>query len=218
MNHELKKELNLKFNYLGDSEILLGYSKAATKDVNTIAELIDAHRKRFEQGRIANIGSAVFATAEVWQAIAAESDRAARSELLASSPELAQLSDLEAKALAAKQAAEAKERELQALWSEFQALPVKADAINLRLAQISNDLRSLDVEKLAEDWKATYRSILGGGRIFPETLTELAMTMYTADLRREVLTKLADALEVELAELRKRNRQLCKQLGVKQDI
>jgi hypothetical protein len=218
MDQELKKELDLKFNCLGDSEWALACSKAVTKDVNSIAALIEEHRKPFTEGRVSSIGSAAFASADNWREIAAASERAARAELLASSPELAQLSELEAKALAAKQAADAKERELQALWSEFQALPAKAQKLNDSLKSIASELRGLDPQKLASEFKAAYRDMQNGALGDPFALVFAAATIVTRDLRTEVLNGLTEKLQSELTDLKARSKVLATKLGMKSPL
>jgi hypothetical protein len=49
-----------------------------------------------------------------------------------------------AKAEEARQAADKANRELEALWSEYQSLPDKADRISTKLARLKADRESLD--------------------------------------------------------------------------
>src|SRR5215471_6190168 len=126
MDTEIRREVALQINYLGDSEYALAYGRAETKDVATIVEAIQQHRKTFEEGRVASIGSAAFASQEQWKALAAESERAARDILLGSSSELAELDRLEKAALETKRLADAKNRELELAWSEFSRIPERA--------------------------------------------------------------------------------------------
>jgi hypothetical protein len=44
MDTELRREVALQINLLGDSEYALGYSRAETKDVNSIIEAIQYER------------------------------------------------------------------------------------------------------------------------------------------------------------------------------
>jgi hypothetical protein len=127
MNEELKREVSLQINYLGDSEYALGYNRAETKDVATIVEVINKHRAQFDGGKVYSIGSASYATVENWKSLACASDQAARNELLRHSSELSELDELERKANEARRVADEKNRALQAAWNEFSALPEKAD-------------------------------------------------------------------------------------------
>jgi hypothetical protein len=109
MESELKKEVGLQINYLGDSEYLLGNMRAETKDVASIVAEIQKHRAPFEAGRVVNSGSMMGATAENWKRIVAESEKAARTIMLQNSSALAELNELERKAQeAAKVAAQKK--------------------------------------------------------------------------------------------------------------
>jgi len=70
MNEELRREVELQINYLGESEYLLGYMRAETKDVASVVAEIQKHRAQFEQGKTVSIGTAVFASAENWKEVA----------------------------------------------------------------------------------------------------------------------------------------------------
>jgi hypothetical protein len=165
MNEELKREVSLQINYLGDSEYALGYSRAEKKDVATIVEVINKHRAQFTSGKTSNIGSAEFASATQWQALAAESDRAARDILLGSSSELAELDRLEKAALEAKRLADAKNRELESAWSEFSRIPERADKIKLELDGIAKLLGERKPETLEVDFKRHYKAMLNGSTV-----------------------------------------------------
>jgi hypothetical protein len=104
------------------------------------------------------------------------------------------------------------------LWNEWSFLPEKADKIKLQLSQIASGLESLDPTQLAEDFRRHYRAILDGGQADPFAQVQLAAVIVTAPLRKEVLEEKRAALEAEYAELRKRNKELGKRLGRKQDL
>jgi hypothetical protein len=214
-NEELWREVSLQINYLGDSEYALAFSRAETKDTASIIEQIQKHRDGFEQGKTCGIGSATFASVEQWKALAAESERAARNELLKNSSELAELDRLEKAALEAQEAADAKSRELQANWEQYNAIPDRIEALNVRLAQIASDLRSLETEKIAEDFKSHYRATLNGAIAQASWLDGIAALLVTAGLRKEVLGQLAGELERERAALTARRKVLAKRLGQK---
>jgi DNA repair exonuclease SbcCD ATPase subunit len=198
---------------MGDNEFRLAYSKAEIKDANNIVELVEAHRKQFAEGRVASVGSMTMASPETWAAIANESDAAARRELLQSSAVLTELDELERKAREAQQAADAKNRELNALWTEYNAIPDKIEKINVRLADIATALASLDTAKLETGFRELYRAALDGAIHDPFAQMQFAGLLVTAPLRKEVLTKLATELETELVELKARSKVLAKRLS-----
>jgi DNA repair exonuclease SbcCD ATPase subunit len=169
-------------------------------------------------GKIASIGSATFANAETWRAIAAEAEKAARAEFLKSSAELSELERLETVAAEARKAADAKERELQALWSEFQSIPEKAEKLNDRLNAITNELRALDSAKIEADFKAMYKNVWQGAMVDPFAQMQLAGLLVTAPLRKEVLNSLAEELQTQLADMKARHKALSRKLGQRSTI
>ena len=169
---------------MGNNEFLIGYSRAETKSVNEIAEFIEDHRKPFSDGRVASIGAAAMASAEVWQKIAEESDAAAKRELLKDSSELAELNKLERAAAEAKRLADAKQDELTRAWNEYNSLPEKAKAISLKLAQFDNTLRELEPEVLEKGYKDTFRSMLNGARVqYADRCMEFRLLSKTTSIR-----------------------------------
>jgi len=213
MNTELKNEVATRVNRLGDNELILAYSKAETKDANTIVDLIDEFRRPFADGKVTSMGSAAFANPETWAKIAEESDSAARRELLKSSAVLTELDELERRAREAQAAADQKNRELNNAWAEYSAIPERIEAINARLADIANELASLDTPKLNADFKSVYRNALNGAIYDPLAQMQLAGLLVTAPLRKEVLNELATELKAQLIEVQARSRTLGKKLG-----
>lgn len=215
MDSELLREIALRVNRAGDNEIRLAMSKAVNKgDVNEIVELINEARKPYTEGRVATMGCADFASQESWARIAEESDNAARRELMGSTA-LAELDELERKARDAQQAAERKNLELNAAWIEYHAIPERIEQKEVQLAQIANEMRNLDPEQLANEFKRIYRIMLDGGIVSGSFLPDIALTLCTSDLRIEVLNEKADGLDREVAELKARAKTLGKRLGQK---
>jgi hypothetical protein len=198
---------------LGDSEYALALSRVKTPDAAAIVEAIQQHRKQFEDGKITSIGSATFAPAEQWKALAAESERAARNELLESSSELTEVNELERKAEEARQAADKANRELESAFGEFSRIPERADAIKLELDGIAKLLSELEIEKIEADFKQHYKAMLNGWTVDPFTQTTLAGLLVTCELRKECLNENAEALNKDLGELKARSKLLAKQLG-----
>jgi len=196
-----------------DAEYQLGYLNAAERTENAIAEAIEAHRGPFAEGRTVGVSGAVGATKEEWQAIARDSDKAAKAELLKSSAELNELQRLEKIAEEARKAAEAKERELNALWSEYSATPDRISAAQRELESIRSAIADLELAKLNQEFRRHFRAVIDGGITDPFAQVQMAAVIVTADLRREVLNEKAGGLEAQLVTLRRRNKELSKKLG-----
>ena len=212
-NNELKRTVALRVPYLTDAEYQLGYLNATVKTENAIVEAIEAHRKPFAQGRTVGVSGAVGATEEQWQANSRDADKAAKAELLKNSAELVELDRLEKIAAQARKAAEAKERELNALWSEYSALPDRISAAQRELDSIRSSIADLEPAKLNEEFKRHFRAVIDGGITDPFAQVQMAAVIVAADLRREVLNEKAGELEAQLVALRKRNKELSNKLG-----
>ena len=212
-NNELKRTVALRVLYMTEAEYQLGCLNAAERTENAIVEAIEAHRKPFAQGRTVGVSGAVGATKEQWQAISRDADKAAKAELLKNSGELTELERLEKIAEEARKAAEAKELELNALWSEYSAIPDHISAAQRELESIRSSIADLNSAKLNEEFKRHFRAIIDGGIADPFAQMQMAAVIVTADLRREVLNEKAGELETQLVSLRKRNKELSKKLG-----
>jgi hypothetical protein len=75
--------------------------------------------------------------------------------------------------------------------------------------------RSLDPQSLETEFKATYRAVLDGAIASQMTLNDIALRLYTSDLRLEVLNTKAEELDREVAELKARAKTLARRLGQK---
>jgi hypothetical protein len=128
------RRLAKQIQYLGKNEYqravriaVEDYDGDNQKVTKAILSQIELHRKRFSNG-------STMETTEFWKKVAADADRSAQEELLAGSPQLAELNKLESEADAAKSKAERKAKELDGLWSEFQSLPGKAERARAKLS------------------------------------------------------------------------------------
>lgn len=214
MNNELQREVALRVNRLGTNEYRLALSRAENKnDANQLVELVEAFRLPFSEGRVSSIGSMVAASAETWARIAEEADAAAKRELLKSSAVLTELEELKRKARLAQEEADRKSRELQALWDSYNSLPEQIQTRELKLAQLGNEIRSLDPKQLEENFKSLYRAMLNGVLGSPVSLNDIGMLLYTSGLRVEVLSTKAEELQKEIADLRARLKQVSRKLG-----
>lgn len=201
---------------MDENEWRLAYSRATNKNhANEIVELIEEHRKPFAEGKTANIGTAIFASAEAWEAIACASDEDAKRELLKSSANLTELEKLERAARQAQEAADAASRELQAVWQEFNGIPDQLEAIAVKQEQISNERQALETEKLEAEFKRLYRSLLDGARASVGFMDQIAVRLATTPLRREVLSSVDAELSAKADDLKVRQKQLSKRLGMK---
>jgi hypothetical protein len=210
---ELKRTVALRVPYMTDAEYQLGYLNAGEKTENAIVEAIENLRKPFAEGRTVGVSGAVGATKEQWQAIARDSDKAAKAVLLKSSAELNELQRLEKIAEEARKAAEAKERELNALWSEYSAIPDRISAAQRELESIQNSIADLEPAKLNEAFQRHFRAVIDGAITDPFAQVQMAAVIITADLQREVFNEKTGELEEQLATLRKRNKELSGKLG-----
>jgi hypothetical protein len=212
-NNEPKRTVALRVPYMTDAEYQVGYLNAEEKTKNSIVEAIEQHRKPFAEGRTVDVSGAVGATKEHWQAIARDSDKAAKAELLKNSAELIELERLEKIAVEARKAAAAKERELNALWSECNAIPDRISQAQNELEAIRSSIADLDPAKLDQEFKRHFRAVIDGGITDPFAQVQMAAVIVRADLRREVFNEKAGELEARLVALRKRNKELSKKLG-----
>jgi hypothetical protein len=213
---ELFRVLGTQIPRLQISEFEAAYRNNADKadDATVLMKLIEAdinaRRDKFS-------GGATYLPAGGWDKIFAQADDEARWEILQSSDVLANLNELEAKALDAKRAAE-QAAALEALWSEFNSLAPRSANINKRLTALEVELQELQSEKLASDFRKLYRATLDGAHLDQFATVFASALIVTANLRREVIEELQSELKAELATLQKRNKALCRQLGQSQTI
>jgi hypothetical protein len=218
MNPELKKAISNEISYLGESELVLGYNRAETKDVKSIVAEIQSHRTQFENNRVSSIGCAAFASQETWRSITEASEQAARDILLEGSDLLSEATELTRKADEARRIAEEKSRFLQASWTEFQSLPGKAERSTSQLANLKAEREKLDLSKLNADFSDHYKKLLAGATQDNLVLALHAGVIATRELRLEVIGQLERDLEKELAELRAKSKTLARKLGQKANI
>lgn len=212
--NETWKEVANRVQRLGDNEFRLAYSRATNKnDANEIVALIEDYRQPYQEGKVANLGTAIFATAEQWERIATESNNAAKCELLKNSAELAELEKLEKAARAAQEAADAKSREVQAAWDEYNSLPDRIASLDTRIGEINDGMRELDTDALARQYKDIYKAGLKGAITDRFALVFAAESIITANLRKEVLNELAAELQSEMSEAKRRFKALERKLA-----
>jgi chromosome segregation ATPase len=218
MNTEIKKEVTREISNLGPSEYALAVSKV--EDPNNVAAIMAAvadYRKQFESkhGVMSN-GASAYATRDQWQAIARDADASARRELLKESALLSEVDELTRRADEAKRIADERTAELNRLWSEYSSLPDRISSTQLDLDSTNEAIKSLDPAELRKDYKDWFRSMLDiKSQVHPLVFAQRAEILITAELRREVLEEKASELEAQLVEMRKRIKQLSKQLGAK---
>jgi hypothetical protein len=128
------------------------------------------------------------------------------------------LLDLERKADELRRQADAKNRELHALWNEFNGLTDKADELNLHIASINNELASLEPAALEAQFKDLYGKLLRGWTGSFEHLNQIACIVATREWRIDALKDRANELEKELSDLKARSKVLAKKLGQKSPL
>jgi chromosome segregation ATPase len=209
---EIEKLVSLRIPYLGEAEFALALLRAAERNENAIVEWLENWRKPFAEGRTVGLNGSVGATKEQWQAISRDSNKAAQNELLQDSPELKALKALEETARKAREVAEAKDRELTALWSELNGLPAHIEKATNELESISKSLAELDANKARDEYKRLFRAIIDGANADRFAVAFAATDLVTVELRREVLSEKSAELEERLAGLRKRQTALNRKL------
>ena len=184
-------------------------------DIPAIVEAITDYREQFEHGRVTSNGAASFATKEVWETIAAESESSAKRELLKSSTLLAEMDELTRKAEEAKRLADERAAELNRLYSEHNSLPDKISSTQRELDATNLELKKCDADSIRAEYKRHFRAILDGANADQFSQVFLAAAIVTCDMRKEVLVEKANEREARLVEMRKRSKQLSKQLGTR---
>ena len=175
-----------------------------------IVEALDDWRSRF--GATVSPLGASYATEEAWRKVAADSEKAAREELLASSAELQSLNTLEKQALELQRQAKAQADKLAALFAEYSALPAKAASANEQLWKVTMEREALG-EPLNAKFNEAYTALVGGNLQFTAVTAQIAATIATRELRLQILDGIEVDAENELARLEVRNRELAKLLG-----
>jgi hypothetical protein len=161
MNEELKRTVSLRVNYMTEAGFQLGYLKAENKTEGEIVAAIETHRKPFAEGRTVGLNGHVGATKEQWQAIARDSDKAAKAILLKNSAELSELERLEKIAEDARKAAEAKERQLNDWWTEYNNLPGRIEVVESSIAWAVRELNESTPDVIKANFATTTaRSLL----------------------------------------------------------
>jgi len=126
---------------------------------------------------------------------------------------MSELERLEKVAEDARKAVEAKDRELQALWSEYNALPAQIEAVEHRIEWCLDELKANTPDVIRANIREHYRALAKGQPFNNEGLLYLNAQLNTCDIYREVLAERQIELNNELASLRKRNKELAKKLG-----
>jgi hypothetical protein len=212
---EIKIEVCRMRQNVGDNELELALRAALANDngdpqrlIAFILDALDAQRKKFT-------GNFTEASTSEWRKIYALADKDAERILLADSPQLAELTSLEQKAAAAKSAADKKAREMDSIWSEFQALPGKMERLSSRLARLQIERAELDEATLHKQFESHFREYL-----LTENVLRRTDSNHFAGLicRRNLRLAIVDAVELEtraeVAAIQKRNTELAKQLGI----
>jgi hypothetical protein len=175
-----------------------------------IIEALDAWRT--QHGATASPFGASYATEETWRKVVADSEKAAREELLASSAELQSLNALERQALELQRQAKAHADKLAALFNEYSSLPNKAASANERIWKVAVEREALG-EPLETKFNEAYTKLVGGDLQFTAITAQYAATIATRELRLQILDGIEVDAENELAKLEVRNRELAKLLG-----
>jgi hypothetical protein len=217
INNELKNEVLRERTNCGMAEYEVVLNRATTaNDGKTptspqIIEALDEWRKQFSLGTVSG-AAGTYATEETWKRIYAESEKAAREELLSSSEELRTLTALEKEAVELQRKARAQEEKLNAWFNEYSNLPNKALSANDRLARVSEERKALG-GPLDAEFNEAYTALACGNLQFTAKVAQLTSTIATRELRLQILKRIEAEANAELAKLEVRNKELAKLLG-----
>jgi hypothetical protein len=233
INHlkELKRELSIQFGTLGDGEFELAVQTATETSKNidefrrNLIAAIESHRQSVT-GPNRGLASFEIRTEQAWKELYQRFEEQARRELLSSSAEIKTLNKLQADALKAQQAAQAKEAEINRLFSEFSQLPDRAKQLTDRLASLTAAREQLAEERLTATFIDSYRDALSCAPTIGN-VTQLrqmyaaaeqqaqayAALVATRIMRLGIIDEAEADLNAQLAKLRDANQRLAKQLG-----
>jgi len=218
----IKQEVSKQHQQLSDSEFnralgaaLVDYTGGNTKLTVAISAEIETWRAKFTPG-FTVIGGRIAGSTAFWQKVYRDAEDAAKRELLAGSRELAELDALQAEATAAKQKADAKNAQLNAVFAEFNGIPDKAARLQHQLTNCGLERELLSEVKLAAQIKSNYLEWLQTGNqnrkidadFFCAVLTQRAIKV-------SVIDELETQLRSELKTLDKRNVELARTLNIK---
>jgi hypothetical protein len=198
-------------NHLGQFEYRLAISKlGANASLQDVIAAIEEHRAPFMREVGGNIGSSVMLSSSAWQKLANESDDAAKKILLSDSKAMRNVEDMISKAEVAAEVARKAQAEFDRLYAELDAIPAQKDALNLKLAQISNTRHDLaHAEEIVKD---LYAAALRGAIIERGALEMWSGLVATKQLRLDVLAEIESEVKAELVKVEAREKELRRQL------
>src|SRR5262249_4146412 len=188
-NEEIKKVVIRERPTVGDGEYEVCYNRVLEANngkqptSKQIIEALDDWRKPFTKG-------VSYASKEAWDAMYAQSERAARELLLQSSAEMKTLTALEKQAIELQRKAKEQEAKLNTWYAEFNGLPAKAAAYHTRLSVVTAQRNELDSAYLDVDFTAAYTALVGGNLAYTAKVDQLAARIATRDLRLSILKEI----------------------------
>jgi hypothetical protein len=182
-----KEEVQREVANLRESELALAITKVEDPhNAVAIAVWINEYRKQFERGRVMSTGASSYASREVWQQVASESNESCRRKLLGSSALLQEADDLTRKAREAQQLADAKTAELNRLYSEFNSLPERITSAQRELDAANEAIRNLADDKLRQEYKDWFKEVINSANsVHPVLYAAKAAALVTAGIHRE---------------------------------
>jgi hypothetical protein len=214
MENEIRNEVERQVSNVGESELALAITKVEDPhNAVMIAAWINDYRKQFERGRVMSTGASSYASREVWQDIARQSNDSCKRELLGSSALLQEADDLTRKAREAQQLADAKTAELNRLYSEFNTLPERITSAQRELDGANEASKNLTDDKLRQEYKDWFKTVINSANtVHPVLYATKAAALVTANIQRECYREKVAELEARLVEMRKKHSQLAKKL------
>jgi hypothetical protein len=210
-NKELKSEVLRERSSIGDGEYEVAYNRALETSkgkqplVRQIVDEIDAWRNQFSNG-------ATHATEEASKKIHADSERAAREELLSSSAELRTLTTLEKEAIELQRRAKEQEAKLNNWFTEWTGLPARAAAHREQLYAVEQQREALG-DALDAEFAEAYTHLVKGSVQCAMKVDLLAAAIATRELRLMILDDIETDVNSEIQKVDARNKELSKLLG-----
>jgi hypothetical protein len=215
-NTEIKAEVLRERSNCGvaEYEVVLNRATAANDGKHPTSKQIiaalDEWRSQF--GATTSPIGGTYATEETWKKIHADSERAAREELLSSSAELRTLTTLEQEAIELQRRAREQEAKLNNWFTEWTGLPARAASFREQLGAVAQQRETLG-DALDAEFAEAYAALVRGNVQFTAKVNQLAATIVTRQLRLTILKGIEDEANAEIQKLDARNKELSKLLG-----
>jgi hypothetical protein len=210
MKEQAIADLRRSMSTLGQAEAELAWKKVSGKGITGINELVEAMRKEVRAFREAFIPDNAAFSSDEWVKIYREIDQAAARELSTAANKA--ISDLEAQ----KQALEVEiikhQAAIEQSYRDFDRIKEKAPKLKADLVGYMNV--KAEIANAESDYKKLFELRCKGRTVNSDAFFGLAELIVTRSLKLEVIEKLETETRAALADVKRRNNQLSKELGL----